>query len=415
MLEAQSVDSLNRQIGALLESTFLHVKVDGEISRPTYHNSGHLYFTLKDENSAISCVMFKGNANKLKFAIEDGMRVIIDGSISVYAPRGSYQINCVHVELSGVGALAKAYEQLKNKLLLKGYFENKKQLPKYPESIVLVTSQTGAALQDMLQVANKRWKSVKISLIPTLVQGSTAALCIAKAIEKADKLNADIIVVGRGGGSIEDLWAFNEEIVADAVFNSKTPIVSAVGHEIDFTICDFVADLRAPTPSAAMEMILPDENELKQTVDFFSENFNDFIKKIFAKNKEKLEHVYELYRKNYYETKIEFKHEKLKFLAIQLNEKIKQIHEVNLYAIIEIKNSIQQNAINFLVKKENSLKNLENLYFVQKPAKQLKEGFAQIVKNGKNTTLENIQVNDEFELQSPTLKIKVKALNIVNI
>ncbi|MDR2636164.1 MAG: exodeoxyribonuclease VII large subunit, partial [Campylobacteraceae bacterium] len=240
-----SVAELNRQIGALLESTFLHVRVEGEISRPTYHSSGHIYFTLKDNESAVSCVMFKGNAKGLKFALEEGLKVIADGSVTVYVPRGSYQINCLHVEPSGVGALAKAYEQLKIKLEKKGYFENKKPLPRFPSSIAVVTSATGAAWQDILKVAAKRWPLAKLILIPSLVQGEGAAASISRSVQKADTLGCDVMIVGRGGGSIEDLWAFNEEIVADAVYHAKTPIVSAVGHEIDYVISDFVADVRA--------------------------------------------------------------------------------------------------------------------------------------------------------------------------
>lgn len=253
-----SVSSLNEQIKGLLEESFSRVLVEGELSRITFHNSGHIYFTLKDSLSSISCVMFRTNANKLKFQLKEGQKVIIDGALTLYKPRGSYQINCFSIEPSGQGALALAYEQLKQKLSDKGYFaqEIKKELPKFPKKIAFITSATGAALQDMLRVANSRFRAIEVDIYDVLVQGNYAATSIVQALRVADTKAYDIIVIGRGGGSIEDLWAFNEEIVADAIFEAKTFIVSAVGHEIDYLISDFVADLRAPTPSAAMQMCL---------------------------------------------------------------------------------------------------------------------------------------------------------------
>lgn len=263
------VSSLNEQIKTLLESSFSRVLVEGELSRITFHNSGHIYFTLKDANSTLKAVMFRGNASKLKFQLKEGLKVILDGAITLYKPRGEYQINCFSIEPAGHGALALAYEQLKQKLTSQGYFEPsiKKQLPKFPRKIALITSASGAALQDMLRVSNSRYRALEIDIYDVLVQGDSAASSIANAIIVSDTKEYDFIVIGRGGGSIEDLWAFNEEIVADAIFRASTPIVSAVGHEIDWVISDFVSDLRAPTPSAAMEMTLPDSNELYQTLD----------------------------------------------------------------------------------------------------------------------------------------------------
>ena len=268
-MNALSVSTLNNQIKSLLETTFMGAYVEGEISNLTYHASGHIYFSIKDESSSISCVMFKGNARYLKFNLEMGMKVLISGSISVYTPRGSYQLMCTKVEPSGQGALALAYEQLKNKLQLKGYFETsiKKTLPKYPKKVALVTSGTGAAIEDMKKVAIHRWPLVEFILIPTLVQGEAAASDIVQGIKIADKLACDVIVVGRGGGSKEDLWSFNEEIVCDAIYEANTPIVSAVGHEIDYLLSDFVSDVRAATPSNAIEIILPDINEHRMYLD----------------------------------------------------------------------------------------------------------------------------------------------------
>jgi exodeoxyribonuclease VII large subunit len=410
-----SVAELNRQIQALLESTFLHVKVEGEVSRPTYHSSGHIYFTLKDELSSISCVMFRGNAAKLKFQLEDGMSIIIDGSVSVYTPRGSYQINCVHIEPSGVGALAKAYEQLKAKLEKKGYFEGKKPLPKFPSRIAIVTSPTGAALQDMLQVANKRWALAKLILIPTIVQGEGAASAISEAVQKADTLGCDIIVVSRGGGSVEDLWAFNEEAVADAIFHAKTPVVSAVGHEIDYVISDFVADLRAPTPSAAMELILPEKSELLQTIDFKITQFVSIMQKILSQKGERLNYMQELYKKNSFEFKIAQQSAKVSALQTLFNAMILEVLGKYERGVAELSFSLKARTANALNLKENLLKSFQNTYLLKEPSKESKDGFAQIVKNAQKISLENINEGDEFELQTPKTKVIARALEKRNI
>jgi len=301
-----SVSSLNEQIKGLLEESFSRVLVEGELSRITFHNSGHIYFTLKDASSSISCVMFRGNASKLKFQLKEGQKVILDGALTLYKPRGSYQINCFSIEPSGQGALALAYEQLKQKLSDKGYFAQdiKKELPKFPKKIALITSATGAALQDMLRVANTRYRVIEIDIYDVLVQGDSAATSIVNALHVADTKEYDLIIVGRGGGSIEDLWAFNEEIVADAIFASKTPIISAVGHEIDYLISDFVADLRAPTPSAAMHMCLPDTNELYQYIDSVSSQFTQTVSQKVHNATQELNHLENSYKQHSIEKKL---------------------------------------------------------------------------------------------------------------
>ncbi|MDR3178301.1 MAG: exodeoxyribonuclease VII large subunit [Campylobacteraceae bacterium] len=413
MLKPQSVAELNRQVQALLESTFLHVKVQGEISRPTYHAAGHIYFTLKDAESSISCVMFKGNTKGLKFRLEEGMSIVVNGSISVYAPRGSYQINCVHIEPSGEGALAKAYEQLKAKLEKNGYFDNKKKLPKFPSRIAVVTSQTGAAWHDMLQVANKRWSMAKLILVPSLVQGEGAAKSIASSVAKADLLNCDVIVVGRGGGSIEDLWAFNEEIVAQAIFDAKTPIVSAVGHEIDYVISDFVADLRAPTPSAAMEIILPEQNEFRQTIDFKIEQFTNIAKKILSQKTEHLNYLYEIYKKNSFESKIKIQAVRLDIAKDSFKNTLQNIFLRKTQTLRESFAAFETKVSNAINLKENLLKSFQNTYALKEPSKESREGFAQVVKDFKKTALESINVGDDFELQTPKIKMGVKALKKV--
>ena len=253
-----TVTGLNTLIKKNIESEFPTIWLQGEISNFKPHTSGHFYFSLKDNKSQISAVMFKGFNSKLKFRPESGMEVIVRGRVTVYEPRGTYQIFCENMEPVGAGALQQAYEQLKAKLQREGLFnpELKKKWPAFPQHIGIVTSPTGAAIQDMLNVLTRRYRAAQITVIPARVQGDGAAAEIARGIQWANRVSGiDVLIVGRGGGSIEDLWPFNEEIVARAIFASKIPIISAVGHEIDFTIADFVADHRAPTPSAAAEIV----------------------------------------------------------------------------------------------------------------------------------------------------------------
>ena len=263
-----SVSQLNSYVKGVLDrdENLAHVFVTGEISNYKAHYSGHLYMTVKDETASIKAVMFAGNASKLRFKPENGMKILAFGTVSLFPRDGSYQLYINDMQPDGVGALNIAFEQLKNKLEAEGLFrqEHKKPLPEFPQKIGVVTSSTGAAVQDIFNVLKRRFPVAEVVLRPCQVQGEGAAEDIAKAIYEFNKLNAaDVLIVGRGGGSIEDLWAFNEEIVARAVFASRIPVISAVGHETDYTICDFVADLRAPTPSAAAECAVPDMFELK--------------------------------------------------------------------------------------------------------------------------------------------------------
>ena len=308
MNKAISVTTLNVQIKSLLETTFIQVYVEGEISNITFHSSGHIYFSIKDENSTLSCVMFKGNTKYLKFQLENGQKVVINGNITVYAPRGNYQLLCNKIEPAGQGALAFAFEQLKNKLEAKGYFDGnyKQPLPKYPKRIALVTSATGAAIEDMKKVASHRWPLVELILIPTLVQGEAAAIDIVKSIKYADSLHCDIMVVGRGGGSIEDLWSFNEEIVAIAIHEARTPIISAVGHEVDYLISDYVADIRAATPSNAMEIALPDINEHRIYLDNLVNEYTTRLKNILFNKQQELSNMKRLMEQNSIETKFNY-------------------------------------------------------------------------------------------------------------
>lgn len=264
-----SVSDITRQIKSSLELRFPRVWIQGEISNFKRHTSGHLYFTLKDEGAQISATMWRSRAGSLLFAPEDGMKVIARGGITVYPPRGSYQIDVDQLTPVGVGELQVAFERLKQKLASEGLFDEsrKRPLPELPSRIGVITSPTGAALHDIRTVLNRRFPAIELILIPVRVQGPGAAEEIAGAIQDMNRYGEiDVLIVGRGGGSLEDLWAFNEEIVARAIYASDIPVVSAVGHEIDFTIADFVADLRAATPSAAAELVVPDRVELLELI-----------------------------------------------------------------------------------------------------------------------------------------------------
>lgn len=267
-----SVSQLNFYIKSIIENDpkLRTVFVEGEISNLSdRYSSGHIYFSLKDQKAVISAVIFAGNARRLVFAPKNGMKIICRGRVSLYEPSGRYQIIIEDMQPQGVGALALAFEQLKQRLAAKGLFDNryKKRIPRFPRRIGVITSPSGAAVQDIKNVLTRRYPDIKIIICPVFVQGETAPPQMIDAIKKLNAYSlCDVIIIGRGGGSMEDLWAFNSEELAYAIFQSKIPVISAVGHETDFTICDFVSDLRAPTPSAAAELAVPDLNEVKQSL-----------------------------------------------------------------------------------------------------------------------------------------------------
>ena len=270
------------------------ILVKGEISNFKNHYKGHLYFTLKDETSLIKCIMFKSYAEKLQFKPKDGMKVMVFGTVSVFERDGVYQIYCKSMMEDGMGDLHEKFEQLKTKLEAEGLFDekHKKSIPVFPKVIGVLTSQTGAVIRDIINVSSRRNPNVYIRLLPVPVQGPGASEQIAEKIKiMNEKKLADVIIVGRGGGSLEDLWPFNEEIVARAIYNSEIPIISAVGHETDFTIADFVADLRAPTPSAAAELAVPDIFELKQKIQNYQNRYRIALKKKLEVMKLRLEKV----------------------------------------------------------------------------------------------------------------------------
>ena len=264
-----TVSELTKYIRQILENSFPAIWVEGEISNHTLHSSGHMYFSLKDAGSVVQCAMFKRSNEKLKFKLKDGLKVICFGKISVYEPRGGYQLIVEEMEPKGIGALQLQFQQLKERLHKEGLFDpaHKVAIPHLPTRIGIVTSPTGAAIRDILNIARRRFSNVEIIIYPVRVQGESSKDEIAAAIRDFNKLdNIDVMIVGRGGGSLEDLWAFNEEVVARAIYDSRIPVISAVGHEIDYTIADFVADLRAPTPSAAAELVIPRKEDLVNSI-----------------------------------------------------------------------------------------------------------------------------------------------------
>lgn len=275
-----SVSDLNKQIKNILEKSFSRLWVSGEISNFIHHGSGHMYFTLKDDKSEIRCVMFKGSNQLLHFKPENGMQVLIEGDISVFEPRGQYQVLVKKMEPAGIGTLYLAFEALKKQLSAEGLFDldKKQKLPIYPKNIGIITSKTGAAVQDIFQVLKRRAPHVGIILRPTQVQGDKAANDIVEAINDMVLFNnIDVIILGRGGGSLEDLWPFNEEVVARAIFSCSIPIISAVGHETDISISDLVADMRAPTPSAAAEISSPATADIFDNIIAFQRNLYSTI------------------------------------------------------------------------------------------------------------------------------------------
>lgn len=269
-----SVLQLNREVKQLLQQNFPLLWVEGELSNVARPASGHIYFSLKDPQAQVRCAMFRNSNRGLAFKPEDGMQVLVRARVGVYEPRGEYQLTIEHMEEAGVGILQRKYEALKQKLHQEGLFDedNKQPLPKYPKTISIVTSATGAAIRDILSVLHRRYPLLTIRIYAVPVQGDGSAAAIVDAIQTINKRkDSDVMVLSRGGGSIEDLWSFNEEEVARAIFTSKIPVVSGVGHEVDFTIADFVADLRAPTPSAAAELITPDQQELLNSFQQYEE------------------------------------------------------------------------------------------------------------------------------------------------
>lgn len=364
-----SVSDITKSIKFILESTFEKINIEGEISNFKAHGSGHWYFSLKDEGAVINCTMWKGVNNYVFFTPEDGMKVTITGRITVYPPRGSYQIDVRSMKPAGVGELQAAFERLKKKLFDEGLFdvEFKKNIPSLPKKIGLITAAEGAALRDMISVAERRFPAMELLVVPTRVQGSGAAQNIVKNIKKLNSLkDIDVIILARGGGSLEDLWAFNEEIVARAVFSSKIPIITGIGHEVDFTMADFVSDLRAPTPSVAMELATPDIEEIKG---FIKDSYLlscDIIDRTLEEYRIKLGDCIDSYAFRYPLEKVRKFSQLIDIKAIKLVNEIEKIVRTSSNKIALLSKSIEIHDVDSILKKGFALVKQNSKFILRK-------------------------------------------------
>lgn len=391
-IKSLSVTEVNNYLKKLTNSDFIlnNLSVKGEISNFKLHSSGHLYFSLKDENSKINCVMFRSDAVNLNFIPENGMKVTIKARLSIYVKDGSYQLYCRNIEQDGLGSLFVQYEKLKEKLQKLGLFneENKKAIPKYVNRIGVITSETGAAIQDIIKVIRRRNSLVDIVLYPSLVQGEEAVPNLIRGLKYFNEKNSvDVIIIGRGGGSIEELWAFNNEELAYAIFNSKIPVVSAVGHEVDFTICDFVSDMRAATPSAAAEIVAANLEELEKNLEFYNQALNNSIQRLFHSHKNKLE---------------------LMLKSLEFNSPSKLIaHEYE--RIDNLKDNLKKLVINKLDKNKVKLQNFNALLKAYNPLNVLDKGYS-IVQNEKGMiikTINDVEMDEELQINVKDGKINV--------
>lgn len=399
-----TVTQLTRYIKFKLDNdeNLNHVFLKGEISNFKAHTRGHYYFTIKDENSRINAVMFASSASKLKFIPQDGMKILVTGRISVYEATGGYQIYVDDMLEDGLGALYIKYEQLKKKLAAEGLFDEiyKKPIPKFPNRIGIVTAPTGAAIKDILSTIKRRWPICETILFPSLVQGASAAPEVVKQINKAQEYDLDVLIVGRGGGSIEDLWCFNDEEVARSIFNSKIPIISAVGHEIDFTISDYVADLRAPTPTGAAEMAVPDIKEFYNYLDQINIRLNKSMTRTIQNYRERLDYLMNSYVIKNPVSIYEVKEQKFDNLYEKLNLMMSHIlGNTRTYLdnlIVGLNKSVIINLNNNKNRFTNSLNKLE----VLNPLLTIKRGYSITKKDNKVIkSINDINKNDIITIE----------------
>lgn len=381
-----SVSELNEQAKTLLELNLSNLNVKGEISRITKHSSGHWYFTLKDKDASVSCAMFRFNNQLVKFDPKDGDEVILEASASIYKESGRYQLIVKSMKEAGTGDLEKAFLELKEKLFKEGLFSQdyKKPLPKFPSKIAVITSIGSAAYEDIIKTAKTRFDLCKLYFYNSLVQGNLAANDLIKVLKKADLVGYDAIVLARGGGSKEDLWCFNDEGLARAIFEAKTPIISAVGHEIDFSISDFVADHRSITPTASMIDLLPDKNELMQKIDNLETNFKKAIKERFLNAKNKVLNLELSFKKIALNSKIEMSFTNLKDIEHKLN--------------FAIQAKISKFESDLAIKK--ALLEEKNHFF------SITKNLIQVQKDGKNISLNDLENGDIITLYSQTTSKK---------
>lgn len=413
------ISDLNNYIKNILDNDIFLNKVylKGEISNFKNHTRGHLYFTLKDDESRISAIMFQNNATKLTFTPEDGMNVLVEGRISAYPAQGTYQIYVDKMEPDGLGALYIEYEKLKKKLASLGLFakEKKKPIPRFPEKIGVITAPTGAAVRDIMSTIKRRYPMTEAILFPCLVQGKDAAPDIVRQIKRADSYGVDTIIVGRGGGSIEDLWAFNEEAVAYAIYECKTPIISAVGHEIDWTIADFVADLRAPTPTGAAEMAVPTVLDINTLIDNYKIRLNKNIKNMVNTKFIKLRSLRQSFILKNPMSMYEVKEQKLDSLIDTLNKDINKVLSDKDNNLNKIKMSvILQNPYNLIKDKKIKFDLLVNTLKLVNPLGILDKGYSLAQINGKTIkSSKDVSINDliDIKLHEGSIKAEVREIN----
>lgn len=395
-----------------LQTVFLK----GEISNFKAHTSGHFYFSLKDENSKINAIMFRSNASKVLFKPTDGMKVLVTGRISVYEAMGSYQIYVDEMLEDGVGNLYIAFEQLKKKLQAEGLFdsEHKRPIPKIPKRVGIITASTGAAIRDIMTTIRRRFPICETILFPTLVQGENAKDDIVRNIERAQEYDLDVLIVGRGGGSIEDLWPFNEEIVARAIYNSKIPVISAVGHEVDFTIADFVADLRAPTPTAAAELAVPNMSDLKKHIDQLSIRLNEAIYKKVNYLKLYLDSVKNSFVIKNPQIMFENKKQSLSLINDKLNELM--VGKVDKYKneFEKLKKSYVLASPQLLYKdKIVEVKNIIDKLNLLNPLNILSRGYSVTFLNDKALkSVKKVKLNDILDVKLSDGSLKTKVLEV---
>lgn len=417
-----TITEVNRYIKEILNDDLLLKKVylKGEISNFKAHSRGHYYFTLKDENSRISAVMFSFNNKNLNFTPYDGMKVLVTGKIDVYEASGAYQIYVEDMAPDGIGALYVAFEQLKKKLLAEGLFdkEKKKKIRRVPNTIGIITSPTGAAIKDILTTIKRRFPVCNTILFPALVQGEEAALDIAKKIKLANELKdiygIDTLIVGRGGGSLEDLWPFNEEIVARAIYESNIPVISAVGHEIDVTISDYVADLRAPTPTAAAELAVPDINTIITYLDTSRSRSFTALNNIINNNYQRLEGIKNSYILTRPITMYEIKEQKLDILLDNLNRNINKILENNRIKLYTYSNSYILNNPEMLYKySAQKLEHIISKLEVLNPLNTLNRGYAIIKREDKVlSSIKNINKDDIIKISLKDGELSSKVIKV---
>ena len=413
-----TIGALNKYLKNLFDRdpNLQEVYLKAEISNFKAHTRGHLYFTLKDETSRINAVMFSYNVNKLKFKPIDGMKVLVKGKIAVYEATGSYQIYVLDMEQDGLGNLYVEFEKLKKKLAEEGLFsqDKKKKIPKIPKKIGIVTASTGAAIKDILTTIKRRFPVCETILFPSLVQGADAAKDIVKNIEIANTYDIDTLIVGRGGGSIEDLWPFNEEIVARAIYNSKVPVISAVGHEIDFTIADFVADLRAPTPTAAAELAVPNIETINTYLDNVVSRSVISINNYIDSRKQILSGFVSSYVLKKPTAMYEIKEQNLDFLIDNLNKEIIKIIDNNKIRLYKSINSyvITNPDIMYKFKMQN-LEHIINKLDVLNPMNTLKRGYSIIKINDKVISdINDVHFDDMINVSMKNGTINAKVIEV---